>query len=110
MAHGTRARVITYGRSAPAEVSAIGEVKDDARGLAFTIQTAGRRERVCLAFTGRHNVTNALAAAAGGLAVGLSVDDVVAGLERARPAKGRCVWREVASVRILDDSYNANPA
>ena len=110
MARDTRARVITYGRSSTAEVRATGEVKEDARGLAFTLETAGRGERVCMAFAGRHNVTNALAAAAAGFAVGLSLDDVIAGLERARPAKGRCVWREVATVRILDDSYNANPA
>jgi UDP-N-acetylmuramoyl-tripeptide--D-alanyl-D-alanine ligase len=109
MRHDTRARVITYGRAATAEVRAPGDVTEDARGLAFTLETAGRRERVSLAFAGRHNVTNALAAAAAGLAVGLSLPDVAAGLERARPAKGRCVWREVAGVRILDDSYNANP-
>jgi UDP-N-acetylmuramoyl-tripeptide--D-alanyl-D-alanine ligase len=109
MAADTRARVITYGHSATAEVRAVGEVREDARGLAFTLETAGRRERVCLAFAGRHNVTNALAAAAAGFALGLSPADVVTGLEHARPAKGRCVWREIAGVRILDDSYNANP-
>jgi UDP-N-acetylmuramyl pentapeptide synthase len=109
MGRDTRARVITYGRATTAEVRALGDVTEDARGLAFTLETAGRRERVSLAFAGRHNVTNALAAAAAGLAVGLSLPDVAAGLERARPAKGRCVWREVAGVRILDDSYNANP-
>jgi UDP-N-acetylmuramoyl-tripeptide--D-alanyl-D-alanine ligase len=110
MAQDTRARVITYGRAETADVRAKGEVKEDARGLAFTLEHDGRSERVCLAFAGRHNVTNALAAAAAGFAVGLSLADVVAGLERARPVKGRCVWREVAGVRILDDSYNANPA
>jgi UDP-N-acetylmuramoyl-tripeptide--D-alanyl-D-alanine ligase len=110
MARETRARVITYGCSEGAELRAAGDVREDARGLAFTLEAAGRRERVCLAFAGRHNVTNALAAASAGLAVGLSLADVAGGLERARPAKGRCVWREVATVRILDDSYNANPA
>jgi UDP-N-acetylmuramoyl-tripeptide--D-alanyl-D-alanine ligase len=87
----------------------VGDVTEDARGLAFSLETAGHRERVSLAFSGRHNVTNALAAAAAGVAVGLSLAEIVAGLARARPAKGRCVWREVADVRILDDSYNANP-
>src|SRR6266851_3583514 len=27
----------------------------------------------------------------------------------ARPAKGRCVWRRAGALRILDDTYNANP-
>jgi UDP-N-acetylmuramyl pentapeptide synthase len=101
--------VITYGRAAGAQVRAVGEVTEDARGLTFTLEADGRRERVSLGFVGRHNVTNALAAAAAGMAVGLSLPDIVAGLESARPAKGRCVWRDVAGVRILDDSYNANP-
>jgi UDP-N-acetylmuramoyl-tripeptide--D-alanyl-D-alanine ligase len=109
MARDTRARVITYGRAAGAQVRAVGEVTEDARGLTFTLEADGRRERVSLGFVGRHNVTNALAAAAAGMAVGLSLPDIVAGLESARPAKGRCVWRDVAGVRILDDSYNANP-
>ena len=109
MAGDTRARVITFGRAATAEVRAHGDVTDDARGLTFTLEIAGRRERVSLAFSGRHNVTNALAAASAGVAAGLALPEIVAGLERARPAKGRCVWREVAGVRILDDSYNANP-
>ena len=109
MAREVRGRVITYGRAATAEVRVVGEPVEDAGGLAFTLETGGRRARVSLAFAGRHNVTNALAAAAAGLAVNLPLADIVAGLERARPAKGRCVWREVAGVRILDDSYNANP-
>jgi UDP-N-acetylmuramoyl-tripeptide--D-alanyl-D-alanine ligase len=109
MARDTRARVITYGCVETADVRAVGAVTEDARGLAFALEIAGRRERVSLAFAGRHNITNALAAASAGVAVGLALPEIVAGLERARPAKGRCVWREVAGVRILDDSYNANP-
>jgi len=109
MAGETRARVITYGRAATAEVRAVGDVTEDARGLAFALEIAGRREARLAGLLGRHNVTNALAAASAGVAVGLALPDIVAGLERARPAKGRCVWREVSGVRILDDSYNANP-
>jgi UDP-N-acetylmuramyl pentapeptide synthase len=64
---------------------------------------------VRLRFAGRHNVVNALAAAGVGIALGLRGEDVVAGLERARPVKGRCVWRRAGGVSILDDTYNANP-
>jgi UDP-N-acetylmuramoyl-tripeptide--D-alanyl-D-alanine ligase len=87
----------------------VGDVVEDARGLTFMVEAMGRRERVSLGFAGRHNVTNALAATAIGVAVGLDLPAIAAGLERARPAKGRCVWRDVAGVRILDDTYNANP-
>ena len=62
-----------------------------------------------LGFAGRHNVTNALAAAGVGAALGLPLERIAHGLEAARPAKGRCVWRRAGALRILDDSYNANP-
>ena len=52
---------------------------------------------------------NALAAAAVGCAVGLDLARIAAGLEAARPIKGRCVWRRAGTLRVLDDTYNANP-
>ena len=110
MARDTRARVIPYGLASSAAVRAVGDVVEDARGLTFTLEAAGHRERVSLAFAGRHNVTNALGAAAAGIAVGLALPEIATGLESARPAKGRCTWREAAGVRILDDTYNANPS
>jgi UDP-N-acetylmuramoyl-tripeptide--D-alanyl-D-alanine ligase len=59
---------------------------------------------------GRQNVANALAAAAAAQAVGTSTDDIVAGLARAVPVRGRL--RAVPGrhgATIIDDSYNANP-
>jgi UDP-N-acetylmuramoyl-tripeptide--D-alanyl-D-alanine ligase len=44
-----------------------------------------------------------------GHALGLSLEQIARGLEAARPAKGRCVWRTAGRLRILDDTYNANP-
>ena len=45
-----------------------------------------------------------------GTALGLGLPAIAGGLETARPIKGRCVWRQADGVRILDDTYNANPA
>jgi len=109
MARDTRARVVTFGTTADADVRAADDVVEGADGLVFTLEHAGRREKLKLALSGRHNVVNALAAAGAGVALGLSLDEVAAGLAVARPAKGRCVWRTVGEVRILDDTYNANP-
>ncbi|MCI0545732.1 MAG: UDP-N-acetylmuramoyl-tripeptide--D-alanyl-D-alanine ligase, partial [Candidatus Rokubacteria bacterium] len=53
---------------------------------------------------------NALAAAGVGVALGLAPDAIVDGLEAARPAKGRSVWRRAGGAAILDDTYNASPA
>jgi UDP-N-acetylmuramoyl-tripeptide--D-alanyl-D-alanine ligase len=109
MARETSATVITYGRAATARVHAVGDALDDASGLRFTLAVDGEERPVTLAFSGRHNVMNALAAAGVGVALGIPLDDVVRGLGSARPVKGRCVWREAGGVRILDDTYNANP-
>src|SRR5207245_2522026 len=44
-----------------------------------------------------------------GVALGWPLDEIARGLAEARPVAGRCVWRDMGGVRILDDTYNANP-
>jgi len=64
-----------------------------------------------IAFPGKHNGANALAAVAGAVAVGASVDDIQAGLESARPVSGRLQSKSAANgAAIIDDTYNANPS
>ena len=73
--------------------------------------TAGKRQfQVRLSAAGEHNVRNALAATACALAVGISVDAVVKGLEAFVPVNGR-LQRKTArcGALIIDDTYNANP-
>lgn len=66
-----------------------------------------------LSIAGRHNVKNALAAAACALSAGVSVDAVVRGLEAFVPVKGRsralALQMPDRSRTLVDDSYNANP-
>ncbi|HEU4366695.1 MAG TPA: UDP-N-acetylmuramoyl-tripeptide--D-alanyl-D-alanine ligase [Methylomirabilota bacterium] len=108
MARETRARVVTYGRGATAQVRASDEVEDE-RGLAFVLRAGGAQQPVTLGLAGRHNVTNALAAAAAGVALGLSLAEIARGLGGVPPVAGRCVWRQAGDVTILDDTYNASP-
>jgi UDP-N-acetylmuramoyl-tripeptide--D-alanyl-D-alanine ligase len=109
MRRQSAARVVTFGVEQPADVRAAA-IEADARGLRFTLGVGGERRPVATAFAGAHNAINALAAAGAGVALGLSIDAVADGLARARPAMGRCVWRGAGRLRILDDTYNANPA
>jgi UDP-N-acetylmuramoyl-tripeptide--D-alanyl-D-alanine ligase len=66
-----------------------------------------------LHIAGRHNVRNALAAAACALAAGVPLEAVARGLESFEPVKGRS--RAVAvklggrTLTLVDDTYNANP-
>lgn len=110
MAAEARGRVFMAGFGPRAQVRAVGDILERAEAIVFTLEIEGRRRAVKLAFSGRHNVTNALLSAGAGVALGLSFDEIVAGLEAARPLKGRMIWRRAGSVRILDDTYNANPA
>jgi UDP-N-acetylmuramoyl-tripeptide--D-alanyl-D-alanine ligase len=66
-----------------------------------------------LHIAGRHNVRNALAAAACALAAGVPLEAVVRGLESFEPVKGRSRALAVAlgrrTLTLVDDTYNANP-
>jgi UDP-N-acetylmuramyl pentapeptide synthase len=108
LAWHARGRVLTYGETAAADVR-IGGIRPVPGGLGFELASDGQRVEVCLPLSGRHNAWNAAAAAAVGLALGVPLARVAAGLGRAAPVKGRLVWREAGGVRVLDDTYNANP-
>jgi UDP-N-acetylmuramoyl-tripeptide--D-alanyl-D-alanine ligase len=79
--------------------------------VSFTLTAGAMREPVSLQFTGRHNVQNAVAAAAVGLHFGLSPAQVKAGLEGLLPESGwkRLELSEEGGVTIINDTYNANP-
>ena len=77
----------------------------------FLIQTKEHGSvDISMALAGRHNIMNALAAAATALAAGATLMDVQAGLNAMRPVKGRLQPKMAATGQLLiDDSYNANP-
>ena len=69
--------------------------------------------RFDLHVAGRHNVKNALAAAACALAAGVALPHIAAGLSAFAPVQGRsramCLTWQGRAVSLVDDSYNANP-
>lgn len=104
-------RRITYGMADGADVRLIGRhIEPDGRQrLEITLAGSG----VCnpaLALLGKHNATNALAAAALAVALGVSGDDIERGLSSAQPAPGRlALCAGIGGTVVIDDSYNANP-
>ncbi|HWP23905.1 MAG TPA: UDP-N-acetylmuramoyl-tripeptide--D-alanyl-D-alanine ligase [Candidatus Binatia bacterium] len=83
---------------------------DDARGMRFTL-CAGRQScDVRLHYLGRHNVTNALGAAALSLCAGAKLPAIRRGLEKARPFAMRMEVQSWRGIGIINDTYNANPA
>lgn len=105
------ARVVTVGRGPGASVRAQDVTVDDGGHARFTLTTAAGSAPVALALVGEHHVTNALAAAAVALELGLPLGDVAAALGTAGAASPHRmdVRTRADGVRIVDDSYNANP-
>lgn len=103
--------VLSYGRSAAAEVRLAAIDRHDATGLSVRIAHAGREHAVRLAFVGEHNAHNAAAAFAVGIALGMRPEDCARGLPLARGWAHRMSVAPIdRGVTLLDDCYNANPA
>ena len=106
-------RVLTFSDvDARADVRALhAEWDSGAWALAFT--TPQGEARVGLRIAGRHNLRNALAAAACALAAGVALADVERGLNAFEPVGGRSRALSLAlvdrSLTLIDDTYNANP-
>ena len=108
MAKATEARVVTFGDGG--QVSARRLELDDDLAPRFVLHSPSGEIDVALGARGVHSVDNALAAAAVGLELGVSLEDVAAGL--ATPALSPLrmeVVRTAEGARLLNDSYNANP-
>ncbi|QNN71596.1 UDP-N-acetylmuramoyl-tripeptide--D-alanyl-D-alanine ligase [Thermomonas carbonis] len=101
--------VLRFGIDAAADVQAR-DIRIDADGSRFVLVSPHGDAEVRLPMPGRHNVRNALAAAAMAFAVGASLEQVRAGLEAVQPVAGRLVAHALRNGAVLvDDSYNANP-
>ncbi|WP_028302231.1 UDP-N-acetylmuramoyl-tripeptide--D-alanyl-D-alanine ligase [Oceanospirillum beijerinckii] len=79
-------------------------------GYSFELCFSGSEVTVNLQVPGRHNVSNALAAAAAAFAIGLKAEQIVTGLESFCGVSGRLqTVTGLKGATVLNDSYNANP-
>ncbi|MBB3345460.1 UDP-N-acetylmuramoyl-tripeptide--D-alanyl-D-alanine ligase [Luteimonas sp. RC10] len=106
-AHGRR--LLRFGIEATADVVARA-IRPGEAGTRFQLITPAGEAPVALPLVGRHNVRNALAAAAIALAAGVPLATIVEGLEAAQAVSGRLARHRLSSgAALIDDSYNANP-
>ncbi|MGH2719121.1 MAG: UDP-N-acetylmuramate--L-alanine ligase [Actinomycetota bacterium] len=120
---GPGVRVVTYGLGAPPDleqspapgsargphVGAVG-IETGASGSAFSLTVDGRQVApVRLRLAGRHNVANALGAAAAGLALGLGPGAVAHGLGAFAGASRRFEYRGSVQGADLVDDYAHHP-
>jgi UDP-N-acetylmuramoyl-tripeptide--D-alanyl-D-alanine ligase len=106
---GMGERAVFYGAGECARVrgSSVAEVGAD--GVVFTVTANGERASVQLQLLGRHNVHNALAAIAAGVASGISLEECAIALGELRAADKRGEIVEWRGAKLINDCYNSNP-
>ncbi len=93
-----------------ADVHLRGGIRSTAEGCRFTMVVGGGEHEVNLPVLGRHQVQNALAAAAAARAVGLSGQAIAQALGSHQQVRQRMeVIRLADGTLLVDDTYNANP-
>ncbi|MFD8254743.1 UDP-N-acetylmuramoyl-tripeptide--D-alanyl-D-alanine ligase [Streptomyces werraensis] len=111
MASRTKAKVILFGESGEADVSAENVRLTDSGQPSFRLHTPSGASDVTMRLYGEHHVSNALAAAAVAHELGMSADEIARALSEAGSLSR---WRmEVTErpdgVTVVNDAYNANP-
>jgi UDP-N-acetylmuramoyl-tripeptide--D-alanyl-D-alanine ligase len=102
-------RILSFGIDREADVSAV-DIRQEKEYTDFTLLAGGSKAGVRLRTVGKHNVYNALAAAAAALAAGMSIDAIKYGLDAFTPVAMRSEIKQIQGRIVLADYYNANPA
>ncbi|MDJ0739893.1 MAG: UDP-N-acetylmuramoyl-tripeptide--D-alanyl-D-alanine ligase [Gammaproteobacteria bacterium] len=86
------------------------DIRPQADGIEFELSFESSRIPIRLGMPGRHNAVNASAAAAVARGLDLTPEEIQRGLNSVSPVAGRLNATIGAhGVRLIDDSYNANP-
>lgn len=89
--------------------SAENVVNNGVLGVNADLILGERRLSVTIPAIGTYMVSNALAAAAVGELLGLSLDEIKQGIENYKTVGSRANLIDTGFIRIIDDCYNANP-
>ncbi|MDQ6601179.1 MAG: UDP-N-acetylmuramoyl-tripeptide--D-alanyl-D-alanine ligase [Chloroflexota bacterium] len=106
----TAAHVITYGLDDGNDIRASDVESEGLSGIAFRLMLPGERPvRVRLPLLGRHSVHTALAATGVARALGLALDDILAGLQGEQTQLRLYTVPGPNGATLIDDSYNSSP-
>ncbi len=103
-------RKLSYGIESDVAVRASGlEIEIDA--TEFTLEIGGYSEPVTIGMPGLHNVRNALAAAALGLALDMEIGEIAGRIAALQPVEGRFrLLKNEAHGALFDDTFSNGPA
>lgn len=107
----TQGHVMTFGLSEQALIRGNDVTVTQNGTTRFTVTVAGKSQDVNLPLIGAHNVSNALAAIAVGMSVGMTLDECCHALESVEvKSKWRMERHDLArGIVLVNDAYNANP-
>ncbi|MDO8963308.1 MAG: UDP-N-acetylmuramoyl-tripeptide--D-alanyl-D-alanine ligase [Coriobacteriia bacterium] len=106
----TPAPVTWYGMGEDSDVRASEVETDEAGRPTVTLSAGDEKVRFTLPVPGRHNAYTAAATAAVALYLGLTLEDVAAGLAAVELSDMRMqVFTAASGVTVVNDAYNANP-
>ncbi len=101
---------LSFSLSAPADVTAENIRPVETWKTSFILNIQGTKEEIVLSVPGRHNIYNALAAAAAATAVGCEPSLIGQGLHAFRTVTGRMEIEFLpGGAHLIHDAYNANP-
>lgn len=107
--HG-KGKTITYAIDSEADVRASSISFARFGETSFILSTPAGTEKVSFPLNGRHNILNALAAAAVGHSFGMSAKAIATSLETVKPPQQRGeVLHFTNGFTVINDSYNSNP-
>lgn len=106
----TDARIVLYGLTDASDPRAEAIETDSESMPSFDLIIRDARRRITLRVPGRHNVYNALAAAAVADSLGMSIGQIQEGLEAAEAGEMRMqTFLTAGGITVVNDAYNANP-
>lgn len=110
LANAATAAITRYGLGTTCEVRASDVGLSETGTPTFTLHANEGSAEVELPIPGRHNIYNALAAAAIGLYLEVGLEDIVRGLSQATFSAMRMeIFQSATGVTVINDAYNANP-
>ena len=109
LARARHFRSVTFGLDSHADV--MGDVTSVDGKMLVEVTLPDDRVEIMLGLLGRHNARNALAAAAAAWSMGCTTEQIRTGLEKMKPVHRRLEQITAPfGARLIDDTYNANPA
>ena len=108
----TRVPAALFGFSGENLAMTARDLRVGSQGCTFTLMDADGEERECTTrLLGKHNIQNILGCAALARRLGLTMDEIAAGIAKLTPVEHRLeIIPTQNGVTVIDDAFNSNPA